>query len=284
MTHMMIFGLGYTTSRLATQLMADGWRITATRRSAVAGALAFDDRDAVRASLATVTHILSSVPPGEDGMDPVLVRYGSDIMTSPARWIGYLSATGVYGDTGGAWVDESAPVGRGRRGARAEADLAWGALRDDVRVFRLPGIYGPGRSAIERLIDGRARRIDLPGQVFSRLHVDDIVGGLVAGLEGPAGIYNLADDKPCSQNEIIEAACALTGLPLPPLLSLQEAKLTPMARGFYRENRRIANLKAKRVLKWAPRYPSYREGLARIAMTMPAIDRAAPAAASIDQR
>lgn len=284
MTHMMIFGLGYTTARLAARLMADGWRVTATRRNAAVGVLAFNDGDAVRASLATATHILSSVPPGEDGMDPVLAQYGAEIMTSPGRWIGYLSATGVYGDTGGAWVDESAPVGHGRRGARAEADLAWGALREDVRVFRLPGIYGPGRSAIERLIDGRARRIDLPGQVFSRVHVDDIVAGVVAGLAGPAGVYNLADDHPCSQNEVIEAACALTGLPLPPLLSLEEAKLTPMARGFYGENRRIANLKAKRVLKWAPRYPSYREGLARIAMTMPAIDSAAPAAASNDQR
>lgn len=284
MTHMMIFGLGYTTARVAARLMADGWRVTATRRTAAAGVLAFDDRDAVRASLAMATHILSSVPPGEDGMDPVLAQYGADIMTSPARWIGYLSATGVYGDTGGAWVDEGAPVGHGRRGARAEADLAWGALRGDVRVFRLPGIYGPDRSAIERLIDGRARRIALPGQVFSRVHVDDIAAGVIAGLEGPAGVYNLADDHPCSQNEVIEAACALTRLPLPPLLSLEEAKLTPMARGFYGENRRIANLKAKRVLKWTPRYPSYREGLARIAMTMPTIDSAAPAAASIDQR
>lgn len=284
MRHMVIFGLGYTAGRLARRLIGEGWRVTATRRSAVDGALAFDDVDAVRTSLATATHIISSVPPGEDGRDPVLTRYGADIMTSPARWVGYLSATGVYGDTGGAWVDESAPIGHGRRGARAEADIAWGCLRDDVRVFRLPGIYGPGRSAIDRLLDGRARRIDLPGQVFSRAHVDDIVSGIVAGFDGPPGVYNLADDYPCSQNRLIEAACALIGLPLPPLLSLEEAKLTPMARGFYGENRRIANGKAKRLLRWAPRYPSYREGLARIAMTMPAIDNAAPAAASVDQR
>ncbi len=284
MTHMLIFGLGYTTSRLAAQLRADGWRVTATRRNATDDALAFADANAVRAAIGTASHILSSVPPGEDGADPVLAAYGVDIGAAPARWVGYLSATGVYGDTGGAWVDESAPIGHGRRSARAEADRAWNELRDDVRIFRLPGIYGPGRSAIDRLIDGRARRIALPGQVFSRVHVDDIVAGVVAGFDGPHGAYNLADDHPCSQNRVIEAACALTGWPLPPLLSLEEAKLSSMARAFYGENRRIANGKAKRLLGWTPSFPTYREGLARIAMTMPKIDSSAPAAASSDQR
>ncbi|MDX3908287.1 MAG: SDR family NAD(P)-dependent oxidoreductase [Sphingobium sp.] len=284
MAHMLIFGLGYTTSRLAERLAKEGWRVTGTRRSGAGNALSFDDGDAVRAAIATATHILSSVPPDEDGADPVLVRYGADIVASPARWIGYLSATGVYGDTGGAWVDESAPIGHGRRSARAEADMAWSRLRDEVRVFRLPGIYGPGRSVFDRLRDGRARRIDLPGQVFSRVHVDDIVSGVIAGFDGPAGIYNLADDHPCSQNRLIEAACALSGLPLPPLLSLEEAKLTPMAQAFYGENRRVSNGKAKRVLGWSPAYPTYREGLARIAMTMPAIDSSAPVTASVDQR
>ncbi|RVT43635.1 SDR family NAD(P)-dependent oxidoreductase [Sphingobium algorifonticola] len=284
MTDMLIFGLGYTASRLAAALRAQGWRITATRQTAIDGALAFADSEAVRAAIGTASHILSSVPPGEDGADPVLAAYGADIAAAPARWTGYLSATGVYGDTGGAWVDESASIGHGRRSARAEADLAWQMLRDDVRVFRLPGIYGPGRSAIDRLIDGRARRIDLPGQVFSRVHVDDIVAGVIAGFDGPPGPYNLADDHPCSQNEVIAAASALTGLPLPPLLSLEEAKLSPMARAFYGENRRIANGKAKRLLGWNPACPTYREGLARIAMTMPRIESSAPSAASGDQR
>ena len=283
MTHILIFGLGYTTSRIAARLRADGWRVTATRRNAAEDALAFADGDAVRAAIGTASHIVSSVPPGEDGADPVLATYGADIAAGPARWVGYLSATGVYGDTGGAWVDESAPIGHGRRSARAEADRAWSGLRDDVRVFRLPGIYGPGRSAIDRVIDGRARRIDLLGQVFSRVHVDDIVAGVIAGFDGSPGAYNLADDFPCSQNAVIEAACAIVHVPLPPLLSLEEAKLSPMARAFYGENRRIANGKARRLLGWAPTCPSYREGLARIAMTMPAIDSNAPTAASSDQ-
>ena len=128
-------------------------------------------------------------------------------------------------------------------------------------MFRLPGIYGPGRSALDRVREGKAHRIDLPGQVFSRVHVDDIASGVMAGLEAPAGAYNLADDLPCSQNAVIEEACRLTGAPVPPLQSLDEAGLSPAARAFYAENRRVANGKARRVLGWRPRYPTFREGL-----------------------
>jgi nucleoside-diphosphate-sugar epimerase len=133
-----------------------------------------------------------------------------------------------------------------------------------ARVFRLPGIYGPGRSALDRVREGKARRIDLPGQVFSRVHVDDIVSGVVAALTqgSPAGAYNLGDDWPCSGNAVTEHACRLLGLPLPPLETLEDANLSEMARGFYMENRRVANGKAKRVLGWAPRFPTYAEGLA----------------------
>ncbi len=260
MPHMLILGLGYTASRLAARLRADGWQVTGVRRAADDRALAFDDEAAVRAAVARATHILSSVPPQEEG-DPVLIRYGAQIAAAPALWTGYLSSTGVYGDTGGAWVDEAAPVGQGRRSARAQADIAWGALRPDMRRFRLPGIYGPGRSALERVREGKAHRIDLPGQIFSRVHVDDIVAGVIASFDGPPGVYNLADDLPAPQNAVIEAACALLGLPLPPLLSLEEAGLSPMARAFYAENRRVANGRAKRLLDWHPRYPTYREGL-----------------------
>lgn len=213
------------------------------------------------AAIARATHILSSVPPQGDD-DPVLSRYGAAIAAAPARWVGYLSSTGVYGDAGGAWVDESAPVGQGRRSARAAADLAWGALRPDIVRFRLPGIYGPGRSALERVAEGKAHRIDLPGQVFSRIHVDDIVGGVLASFDGPPGIYNLADDLPCPQNRVMEAACDLLGLPHPPLLTLEQANLSPMARAFYAENRRVANGRARRLLGWSPRHPTWREGLA----------------------
>ncbi|SCW73285.1 Nucleoside-diphosphate-sugar epimerase [Sphingobium faniae] len=258
---MLILGLGYAASRLAMRLRAQGWQVTGVRRAAGPETLAFDDEAAVHAAIAAATHILSSVPPVGDG-DPVLIRYGAPIAAAPARWTGYLSSTGVYGDAAGAWVDEASPVGRGRRTARAEADLAWGALRADMRRFRLPGIYGPGRSALDRAREGKAHRIDLPGQVFSRVHVDDIAAGVIASFDGPPGVYNLADDLPAPQNAVTEAACDLLGLPRPPLLTLEEADLSPAARAFYAENRRVANGRAKRLLGWRPRYPTYREGLA----------------------
>lgn len=252
---MFIFGLGYTASRVARALEGQGWAVAGTGRG---GTLAFDDEAAVRAALAEATHVLSSVPPADEA-DPVLARY-ADALGS--RWVGYLSSTGVYGDTGGAWIDENAPVGTGRRAARARADAAW--LARGARVFRLPGIYGPGRSALDRVREGKARRIDLPGQVFSRVHVDDIVAGVLAALEAPPGAYNLADDLPASQNAVIEEACRLLGQDPPPLQSLDEAGLSAPARAFYSENRRVANGKAKRVLGWQPRYPTYREGLASL--------------------
>ena len=269
---MFIFGLGYTANRIAAALRIRGWEVEATGS---AGSVDFADGPAVRRALSGAKFVLSSVPP-TDGTDPVLDRYGAAFGHC---WLGYLSSTGVYGDTGGAWVDESAPTGTGRRAARAEADARWLAL--GARVFRLPGIYGPGRSALDRVRAGTAHRIDLPDQVFSRVHVDDIVSGVIAGLDAPAGAYNLADDLPTSQNAVIEEACRLLGLSPPPVQTLEEAALSAMARGFYSENRRIANGKAKRVLGWMPRYPDYRTGLRALSATsMPNSPSAAPAAAS----
>jgi nucleoside-diphosphate-sugar epimerase len=263
MAHLLIFGLGYTAARIAAAMQARGWQVTATGR---AGDIAFADRETVLGALARATHILSSVPPDRaSGGDPVLDAYGAALA---GRSLFYLSSTGVYGDKQGAWVDEATPTiaqsGEGRRNARAEADLAW--LNIGARVFRLPGIYGPGRSALDRVRETKARRIDLPEQVFSRVHVDDIVSGVVAALvqDAPAGAYNLGDDQPCSGNEVTEHACRLAGLPLPPLETLEEANLSEMARGFYAENRRVANGKAKRVLGWRPLYPTYVEGLAAL--------------------
>lgn len=277
MRRILIFGLGYTAKRIAQRLRSEGWRVDATGS---AGNLAFEDEEAVRAALADASHVLSSVPPGE--RDPVLHRYG-DALAQGGRWLGYLSSTGVYGDAQGAWVDESAATGTGRRTARADADLAWLQLR--ARVFRLPGIYGPGRSALDRVREGRTRRIDLPGQVFSRVHVEDIASGVIAGLDGPPGAYNLADDLPCSQNLVIEEACRLLGVEPPLLQSLEQADLSPMARAFYSENRRVANGKAKRVLGWKPAYATFRSGLRALsASTMPSTASAAPAVESADQR
>ncbi len=262
MAHLFIFGLGYTAQAVKLAIEAKGWKCSATSS---AGDIAFHDEAAVSHAIATATHVLSSVPPDAQAQhDPVLARYG-DLLASPdksEKWVGYLSSTGVYGDTGGAWVDETAPIGRGRRSLRAEMDAAWIAL--GARVFRLPGIYGQGRSALDRVAQGRAHRIDLPGQVFSRIHVDDIASGVIAGFDAPAGAYNLADDLPASQNDVIAEACRLLGQPLPPLQSLDQAGLSPAARAFYGENRRIANGKARRVLGWQPRHPTYRSGLRAI--------------------
>lgn len=272
---LLIFGLGYAASHVAAQLPHA--RIAATGS---AGGIAFDDAERVRFELANATHILSSVPPGDD--DPVLAAYG-DALAGSEAWLGYLSSTGVYGDTGGAWVDESAPTGTGRRSARAAADAAWLAL--GARVFRLPGIYGPGRSPLDRIRDGSARRIDVPGQVFSRVHVDDIASGVIAGLDAPPGAYNLADDAPAPQSEVIAFGCRLLGLPVPPLIPIAEAGLSAPALAFYSENRRVANCKAKRVLGWRPLYPDYRLGLRALsASTNPAPASSAPAPASHDQR
>jgi nucleoside-diphosphate-sugar epimerase len=267
MSRLLIFGLGYTAERIAAAMRARGWWVRATGS---AGDIAFADREAVRAALSEATHILSSVPPDRaSASDPVLDTYGEALAASDKRKaLFYLSSTGVYGDRQGAWVDEATPTiaeaGEGRRNARAEADLAW--LTMGARVFRLPGIYGPGRSALDRVKEGKARRIDLPGQVFSRVHVDDIASGVVAALmqDAPAGAYNLGDDLPCSGNAVTEHACRLLGLEPPPLETLEEANLSEMARGFYAENRRVAIGKAKRVLGWAPKYPTYVEGLAAL--------------------
>jgi hypothetical protein len=192
MKRMLIFGLGYTAGAIAQNLTAQGWHVDATGR---AGNLDFADEDAVRAAITRADAILSSVPP-TDEMDPVLTRY-SDAL-GEAAWLGYLSSTGVYGDCGGAWVDETAPVagmgGTGRRTARALADAAW--LDLGARVLRLPGIYGPGRSAFDRLRSGRAHRVDMPNQIFSRIHVEDIASATLAALAAPPGAYNIADDIP----------------------------------------------------------------------------------------
>lgn len=267
---LLVFGPGYTAQRLISRLERQRWRVATVTRAD------FGDTARTAIEIAHATHILSSVPPG-DG-DPVLAAYGP-LLAASGAWLGYLSSTGVYGDAGGAWVDECSPTGTGRRSARAQADAAWLAL--GARVFRLPGIYGPGRSALDRVPEFR---VQAPGQVFSRVHVDDIVSGVIAGFDAPAGAYNLADDLPAPQSDVVAYACALLGREAPPLVALAEAGLSPQARAFYSENRRVANCKAKRVLGWRPLYPDYRLGLRALsAITSPAITSNAPPAASSDQ-
>jgi hypothetical protein len=271
-TRLLIFGLGYAAGFVADAVRVAGGAVMATGS---AGDLDFGDQDGVRVGIRAATHILSSVPPGEG--DPVLDTYGDALA---GKWLGYLSSTGVYGDAAGAWVDEGTPIA-GRRANRNAADARWLAL--GARVFRLPGIYGPGRSPLDRVADGKAHRTALADQVFSRVHVADIASGVLAGFAAPAGAYNLSDDLPANQDDVVTYAARLLGLPPPPVVDL--TTLSPMARAFYAENRRVSNAKAKRMLGWRPCYPDYRLGLRAVrATTSPAMATSAPSAASGDQR
>ncbi len=258
--HLLILGLGYTAGHFAAAFIGAGGRVTAVRSRPGPGVLTLESPE-LPAAIAAATHILCSVPPAASGEDPVLAAHGPALAAAPAGWVGYLSSTGVYGDAGGAWVDESSPS-KGRRSGRLAADLAWQTLHPQARIFRLPGIYGPTRSALDRLKIGPVARIDLPGHVFSRIHVDDIAGAMMASLgHGAPGIYNLADDEPAPGEAVTAYAAQLLGQPVPPLQNLETANLSPMGRAFYGENRRVANGKMTRDLRYELRYPDYRTGL-----------------------
>lgn len=276
---LLIFGLGYSALRLVDLLRPRGWSIAGTTRSAdKAAALRAGGIDAYlfdrgrplsADALSGVTHILSSVPPDADG-DPVLAEHAADIAGLRAlRWLGYLSTTGVYGDTGGAWVDETAPLAatgvRGRR--RVEAEAGWASLRQDdaaAHLFRLPGIYGPGRSAIDSLRAGTARRITKGPQVFCRIHVDDIAGAVAACIDRPhpGMAINVVDDEPAPPADIIAYAAQLLGVDPPPLEHFDPTTMTPMAASFYAENRRVRNDRLKGLVGYRLIHPTYREGLA----------------------
>ena len=280
--HLFCFGLGYTAMELARALAAPGslgdWRVTGTFRDAAhaetAKALGLEivifDRDHpigdIDQRLATATHLLSSVPPDERG-DPVLDTHGAAIARSAAQlaWIGYLSTTGVYGDRQGDWVDESSaltPTGeRGHR--RRAAETAWLALPQPAHLFRLAGIYGPGRSALDTVRSGKARRVVKPGQVFSRIHVADIAQTLLASIARPhpGAAYNVCDDDAEDPAEVIAYACKLLNVPPPPAVPFANAELSPMARSFYDDNKRVRNDRIKRELGVVLQYPNYRVGL-----------------------
>ena len=255
--HLLVLGLGYTAARFAAAFPGT---VTAVRSRAGPSVLTLDE-PGLPVIIGTASHILSSVPPAADGSDPVLAHHHDAIAAAPAEWVGYLSSTGVYGDTGGAWVDETSVL-RGRRSGRLAADEAWAALHPQSRVFRLPGIYGPGRSALDRLRQGPVARIDLPGHVFSRIHVDDIVGAMLASLtRGGAGIYNIADDEPAPGEVVTAFAARLLGVEPAPLQSLETAQLSPIGQAFYAECRRVANGKMTRDLGYELRYGDYCTGL-----------------------
>jgi nucleoside-diphosphate-sugar epimerase len=233
-------------------------------------ALPLDDATTLSVALGQAQAVLITAPPGEAGCPalPVLVPLLARARAFP-DWIGYLSTTGVYGDRKGGWVFETSRLAarsvEGARRVAAERDwLEVGrGMGLTVAVFRLPGIYGPGRSALDRLRAGEARRISAPGQVFSRIHVDDLAGGLAASMARPrpGGIYNLCDDEPCPNADVIGYAAELLGVPPPPEVPLAAAGLTGPAMRFYAESKRVSNARAKAELGWRPMYPTYREGL-----------------------
>lgn len=276
---LLVFGFGYTAAALARRLPWS-WRITGTRRAPHPATpritlLPFDGgtlTPAVTDAVAAATHILVSVPPGEDG-DPVLRQAASAIAAAPnLKWLGYLSTTGVYGDHGGAWVDESTPAApSGPRAARRVAAEAgwcdmWHDHRVPVHLFRLPGIYGPGRSAVDTVRHGTARRVVKPGHVFSRIHVADIAAALAASMNrpNPGTAYNVCDDLPAPPQDVIAFACQLLGAPLPPVQDYATADLSPMARSFYADNKRVANARLKNDLGVQLAYPDYRAGLTAV--------------------
>ena len=260
--HLLVLGLGYTSGHFARAFAAayPGARISAVRRETAPGIMTLDN-PALPDAIASATHILSAIRPIDDqGEDPVLIRHAQALATSPASWVGYLSSAGVYGDTNGAWVDETAPL-IGRREGRLAADAAWTTLHPQARVFRLPGIYGPGKSTLERLLKAPIPRIDLPGHVFCRVHVDDIVQALMASLtRGAPGVYNVADDRPAPRHLVTALCQRLLGRPVEPLETLETAKVSAMGRAFYAECRRVANGKMKRELGVQLRYPDFISG------------------------
>lgn len=274
----MSFGHGYSARALAPLLLAQGFKVTGTTRSetkidAIAATgvtpIVWPGTD-VLSELQTATHLLISAGPNADG-DPVLTALRAEISKIAPRleWAGYLSTTGVYGDTQGAWVDEQSPLApstkRGTLRVQAEAD--WQSIAGlPLHIFRLAGIYGPGRGPFAKVRSGTARRIIKKGQVFSRIHVEDIAQVLAASIAqpNPGAIYNLCDNDPAPPQDVIGHAAKLLDLPLPPEVDFDTADMTPMARSFYAESKRVRNDRIKDELGVVLKYPDYRSGLSAL--------------------
>jgi len=285
---LLVFGYGFSARALVQHLQPLGWNVSATiRRPADRARLDVEgitpvpmgNKRELAHALRDVQAVLVTAPPDAQGC-PGLRALVPALATANAfpDWIGYLSTTGVYGDRHGGWVTEQSrlaaqsPEGARRVGAERDWLEVGRGMGLTVQVFRLPGLYGPGRSGFDRLRAGQARRIVSPGQVFSRIHVDDLATGLEASIARPraGGIYNLCDDEPCPNGEVIAYAAELLGLPIPPEVPLAEAKLSPAGQRFYAESKRVSNARAKAELGWRPAYPTYREGLkAILAAEMP---------------
>lgn len=269
------FGHGYSAQALSRVLPQDEWRIIGTTRNedklAALHAAGVEPRlwpgANMTPALDVATHILISVAPTADG-DPVLAELRDEIAARAGQfaWVGYLSTTGVYGDHAGGWVDETSPLApaTARGQARVAAEAEWRAIKGlPLHIFRLAGIYGPGRGPFTKVREGTARRIIKPGQVFSRIHVEDIAQILAASIARPApgAVYNLCDDDPAPPEDVIAYAANLLGLPVPPPEDFETAEMTPMARSFYAESKMVRNDRIKTELGVRLRYPTYREGL-----------------------
>jgi nucleoside-diphosphate-sugar epimerase len=282
MKHLLAFGLGYSANAVASRFEAQGWRITGTARGedGLAGirargyeAVPFAGdapSPALTDALGAATHLLLSAPPSAEG-DPALIWHRADLEAAPLQWIGYLSTIGVYGDHGGAWIDETTPAQplSARSQWRVAAEQAWlgfGSTADiPVAVLRLAGIYGPGRNALMRLKAGAERRVYKPDQVFNRIHVEDIAATVEAAIEQEiGGIFNVTDDEPAPPHEVSAFGAELLGMEPAPLVDWREAEMTPMARSFYEENKRVRNSRIKQALGVELRYPTYREGLSAL--------------------
>jgi nucleoside-diphosphate-sugar epimerase len=278
---LLIFGYGYSAQALVAELALPPGDVRVTTRSAGKAAQlgaegltarVFPGTD-MGADLAWATHVLVTAGP-EGGRDPVLAHARDAFAANAGRlaWVGYLSTTGVYGDHAGGWVTEDTPLtpSTARGQARVDAEAEWQALHRDhglaLHIFRLAGIYGPGRGPFEKVRDGTARRIVKPGQVFSRIHVEDIAQVLAASMArpDPGAVYNVCDDDPAPPQDVIGHAAALLGLPLPPEIPYDTADLTPMAASFYAESKRVDNTRIKAALGVRLRYPDYRAGLAAL--------------------
>jgi nucleoside-diphosphate-sugar epimerase len=267
-------GHGYTAQALARVLLPRGWQITGTVRDpavmpkvAATGVTPVPWPCDLTPLLAQATHVLASAAPDGTG-DPFLNAHGAALAAARPKWVGYLSTTGVYGDHQGGWVDEDTPLTPGtQRGRwRVQAERQWQSTGLPLHIFRLAGIYGPGRGPFEKVRDGTARRIIKPGQVFSRIHVDDIAQVLAASMAAPSpgAIYNVCDDDPAPPEDVLSHAARLLGLPDPPAEPYDPARMTPMAASFYAESKRVRNDRIKRDLGVRLRFPDYRAGLAAL--------------------
>ncbi|MES2435876.1 MAG: SDR family oxidoreductase [Pseudomonadota bacterium] len=271
MKTLLSLGHGYSAAALATLLIPQGWRVIGTTQT--------PDRIAdlqaqgvepllwpcdIRPALAEVTHILASAAPDGSG-DPFLHTCRDQIMAARVEWVGYLSTTAVYGDHQGGWVNEETPVNpqSGRAVARVLAERQWLASGLPVQVFRLAGIYGPGRGPFEKVRDGTARRVIKANQVFSRIHVADIAATLLGSIRhpDPGAIYNVCDDNPAPPEDVLSYAAALLGYPEPPTVLFEEAEMSPMQISFYSESKRVRNDRIKRDLGVKLAYPTYQDGL-----------------------